>query len=71
MEKEKCYFISIKETTVFIAAKGNKLTFHLILLPADLHYTQKVVLLFSFRKSRNKIPNKYIPNDQILMIMCL
>lgn len=35
--KPKNYFISIEKTTIFIAAKGNKLTFYLILLPGDLH----------------------------------
>lgn len=35
--KTQNYFVSIEKTTIFIAAKGNKLIFYLILLPGDLH----------------------------------
>lgn len=36
LRRKKSYFISVKKTTLFIAARGNKLTFYLILLPENL-----------------------------------
>lgn len=45
MEQKNGSSFAVKKTKLFIAAKGNKLTFYLILSTEDLDYTQKVVLL--------------------------
>lgn len=63
---------SVERTTVFIAAEGKKLTFFLVLLPEDLHYTEEVVLLFSFRKLSNDVPNEDMPkkkNQVVTMVV--
>lgn len=39
MEQKNGSSFAVKKTKLFIAAKGNKLTFCLILLPEDFDYT--------------------------------